>query len=64
LGETSTATRHGTHFFFFFFLSGACVRADAAALFAAFEDLGLRNTFPAADAAFLPVRSFLAIDFS
>ena len=52
------------HFFLFFFLSGACVSADAATLFWAFEDFGSRKILPAADAAFFPVCSFLAIDFS
>lgn len=48
---------------YFFFLLGRCVRADAAADLAAFEDFGLRKTLPAADAAFLDVTSlfFLAI---
>jgi hypothetical protein len=43
------------------FLSLACVSAEAAAVLAAFEDLGLLNTFEAADAAFFDVDSFLAI---
>ncbi len=49
------------YFFFLFFLSGACVRADAAALFAAFDDFGLRSTLPAFEAARFPVFSFRAI---
>jgi hypothetical protein len=36
---------------------GICVSADAAALFAAALDFGLRRTFPAADAARLLVTS-------
>ena len=39
------------------YLLGLCVRAEAAAVFAALLDLGLLNTFPAADAAFALVTS-------
>jgi hypothetical protein len=42
-----------THFRLF----GRCVSAEAAAVFAALLDLGLRSTFPAAEAAFLLVTS-------
>jgi hypothetical protein len=42
-------------------LFGLCVRADAAAVLAAFEDLGLLKTFPAAEAAFLDVTSLFAM---
>jgi hypothetical protein len=38
-------------------LSGRCVSADAAAVFAALEALGLRSTFDAAVAAFALVTS-------
>lgn len=48
-------------FGYFFFLSGRCVSADAAAVFAAFEDLGLVSTFDAAEAAFRLVTSLLAL---
>ncbi len=47
---------HGCHFFF---LLGAWVSAEAAALLAALDDLGSRRTFAAFEAAFLPVCSFL-----
>ncbi|MFT5702588.1 MAG: hypothetical protein ACI8ZB_005511 [Desulforhopalus sp.] len=51
--------------FNYFFLLGRCVSADAAAVFAAFEDLGLLRTLPAADAAFLDVTSlFFCHDLS
>ena len=43
--------------FYHFFLLGRCVRAEAAAVLAALLDLGLRNTFEAAVAAFLLVTS-------
>ncbi len=50
------------HYYFFRRLrSGACVRADPAAVFAAFDDLGLRSTSDAALAARLLVFSFRAI---
>ena len=39
------------------FLLGRCVRADAAAVFAALLDFGLRRTLAAADAAFALVTS-------
>jgi hypothetical protein len=39
------------------FLFGRCVKAEAAAVFAAALDLGSRSTFEAADAAFLLVTS-------
>jgi hypothetical protein len=45
----------------FFFRFGACVKADAAALLAAFDDRGLRRTLLAFDATRLLVRSFRAI---
>lgn len=41
----------------YFFLFGRCVRADAAAVFAALLDLGLRSTLDAAEAARLLVTS-------
>lgn len=44
---------------FHFFLFGRCVRADAAAVFAALLDFGSLRTLPAADAAFLLVTSEL-----
>ena len=50
--------------FYFGFLFGRCVSADAAADLAAGEDFGFLKTFPAADAAFALVTSpffFLAI---
>ena len=43
----------------YFFLLGRWVRAEAAALFAAALDLGLRSTLPAAEAAFRLVTSRL-----
>jgi len=43
------------------FLSGACVKADAATLLTIFGVLGLLNNFPAFDATLLDVCSFLAI---
>ena len=50
------------------FLFGRCVNAEAAAVFAAFEDLGLRSTLDAALAAFALVTSLfpfrVAIGFS
>ena len=48
-------------YFFLDFLSGAWLSADAAALLASFDDLGLLRTRLAAEAAALPVFSFLAI---
>jgi hypothetical protein len=45
----------------YFLRFGACVSADPAALFAAFEELGFLNTRAAADATRLLVCSFLAI---
>jgi hypothetical protein len=39
------------------FLFGRCVKAEAAAVFAAALDFGSRSTFEAADAAFLLVTS-------
>jgi hypothetical protein len=42
-------------------LSGACVSADAATLFAAFDDLGLERIFEAFEATLLDVFSFFAI---
>ena len=45
--------------YFFFGLLARCVSADAAAVFAALLDRGLRSTFEAAVPAFLPVVSFL-----
>lgn len=45
----------------YFFLLGACVNADPAALLAALEDFGLLSTLPAFEAAFFPVCSFFAI---
>jgi hypothetical protein len=50
-----------TNYRFRFFLSGACVNADPAAVFAALLDFGLRRTLLAAVAAFFPVFSFFAI---
>lgn len=41
----------------YFFLLGRCVKADAAAVFAALLDFGFRSTLPAADAALLLVTS-------
>jgi hypothetical protein len=41
----------------YFFLSGRCVSADAAADLAAFEDFGSLSTFAAADAALALVTS-------
>ena len=50
------------NFFSYFFLFGRCVKAEAAAVFAALLEFGLLNTFPAAEAAVLLVCSlFLAI---
>ena len=49
---------------YFGFLSGRWVRADAAAVFAALLDFGLRRTFEAAEAALRLVTSpilFLAM---
>jgi hypothetical protein len=43
------------------FRSLACVRAEAATLFAAFDDLGLRRTLDAFEATLLDVCSFFAI---
>ncbi|MDW3184381.1 hypothetical protein [Roseobacter sp.] len=42
---------------YYFFRFGRCVSADAAAVFAAFEDFGLRSTFDAAEAALALVTS-------
>lgn len=39
-----------------------CVNADAAADFSALVDLGSARTFPAAEAAFGPVLSFLLLN--
>ena len=41
----------------YFFLFGRCVSADAAAVLAALEDLGLLSTLDAADAALALVTS-------
>jgi len=46
-----------TIFYYFRFLFGRWVKADAAAVFAALLDFGLRRTLPAAEAAFLLVTS-------
>jgi hypothetical protein len=46
------------------FRFGLCVRADAAAVFAAFDDFGFRRTFAAAEAALLLVTSLFGIQFS
>lgn len=43
----------------YFFFPGRWVSADAAAVFAALDDLGLLRTLPAAEAAFLDVTSLL-----
>lgn len=45
----------------YFLRFGLCVRADAAAVFAALEDVGFRRTFDAADAARLLVTSLFLI---
>src|SRR5260370_38326646 len=58
VGSSVTSRGMTAYFFFFFLLSGACVRADLAALFAAFVDFGSRSTFPAFEAARFPVFSF------
>ncbi len=60
--EAPTPSAPGTGCYLLFFLSGAWVRADAAAVLAAFEEFGFERTLPAALAAFLPVCSFFAID--
>ena len=46
---------------FAYFLLGRCVRADAAAVFAALLELGLLSTFAAAEAAFELVTSLFDI---
>ena len=43
----------------YFFLSGRCVRAEAAADFSALLDFGFRSTLDAAEAAFALVTSLL-----
>jgi len=48
----------------YFFLFGRCVKADAAAVFAAFDELGLRSTLDAALAAFFDVTSRLPFLFA
>jgi hypothetical protein len=45
----------------YFFFGGLCVRADAAALFASLDAVGLFIVFDAAVPAFLPVVSFRAL---
>ena len=50
--------------YFLFFLSGACVNAEPATDFAAFELFGLRRIFDALLATFFEVFSFLAIFFT
>lgn len=47
-----------------YFLFGRCVRADAAAVFAAALDFGSRRTLEAAVAAFLLVTSLLDRDLA
>lgn len=48
-------------YFFPFFLSGACVKAEAATLFTVFEDFGSLKSLPAFEATDFDVFSFFAI---
>jgi hypothetical protein len=50
-----------SHYFLLVFLSGACVRAEAATDLTAFEDLGFFKSLDAFEATFFEVFSFLAI---
>jgi len=48
----------------YFFLLGLCVRADPAAVLAAFDDFGFRKTLLAAEAAFFEVFSHFVISYT